>query len=65
MIGRIFLSLVVAVAVTLVCILLGNILASLQVAVAVTVGQFLTQYSAVIGVLAGVWFYFSGRTSLV
>lgn len=65
MISRIVLAVVVAVIVTLLCILGGGILATLQVAVAVTVGNWLTQYSAVLGVLSGLAWFFSGRTTLV
>ncbi len=60
MLNRIVLSVLVAVVVTLACILVGGILITLTVAVAVTVGQFLKDYGAVIGVIAGLWYYFSG-----
>lgn len=60
MLARIGMSVVVAVAVTLACLLLGAILVALQVAIAVTVGAFMTQYAAVIGVLAGLAWFFSG-----
>lgn len=65
MLSKLVLAVVVAVVVTLGCVLLGAILATLQVSVAVTIGHFLSQYSAVLGVLAGIAWYFSGRTSLV
>lgn len=60
MLARIILGVVVAVAVTLLCILVGSILISLNVTVAVTVGNFLKQYSAAIGILAGLWYALSG-----
>lgn len=60
MLNQIGKSVVVAVVVTLACLLLGAILAALKVDVAVTVGDFLRQYSAVIGVLAGLWHFFTG-----
>lgn len=60
MLSRIVLAIVVAVVVTLGCVLVGGILISLSVAVAVTVGNFLKDYAGVIGVLAGLWFFFSG-----
>lgn len=60
MISKLVLAVVVAVVVTLGCMLLGAILASLSVAVAVSVGDFLKNYSAAIGVLAGIWYFFVG-----
>jgi uncharacterized membrane protein len=59
MIPRLILAVVVAVVVTLACILLGAILASLGIAIAVTVGGFLKQWGAVIGILAGLWYFFA------
>lgn len=60
MLSRLVLAVVVAVVVTLACILLGAILTALTVSVAVTVGDFLKTYAAVIGILAGLWYFFSG-----
>lgn len=60
MLSRLVLAVVVAVVVTLVCLLLGSILGTLTVAVAVTVGSWLTKYAGVLGVLAGLWYFFSG-----
>lgn len=59
MLAKLALSVVVAVVVTLGCILLGAILISLKVDVAVTVGNFIHSYGGVIGVLSGIWYYFS------
>lgn len=59
MLSRIALAVVVAVVVTLACILLGGILATLEVDIAVTVGDFLKHYSGVLGVLAGIWYFFT------
>ena len=61
MISKLVLSVVVAVVVTLGCILLGAILVTLKVDVAVTIGNFLKNYGAVIGVLSGLWYFFAGR----
>lgn len=60
MIRRLILAVVVAVIVTLACTLLGEILIKLNVDIAVTIGTFLKQYDAVIGVLAGLWYFFAG-----
>jgi hypothetical protein len=63
MITRIVLALVVAVIVGLVLVaLLGPILVGLAVPIAVTVGDFFVKYGWVLGVLAGLWFFFSGQT---
>lgn len=62
MLSRIVLSVVVAVVVTLACLLVGGILETLGVAVATTIGAFLRGYSSVIGVLAGLWYMFAGYT---
>jgi len=60
MIARLVLAVVVAVIVTLLCILFGGILQTLEVSFAVTVGAFLAKYGAVLGVCAGIWYFFSG-----
>jgi len=60
LLARIALAVVVAIAVGLACILLGGILGSLGVPPAETVGHFLTAYGWVIGILAGLWYFFSG-----
>lgn len=64
MISRIVLAIVVGVIVVLACILVGGLLITLKVDFAITVGQFLKDYSGVLGLLAALWFFFSGRTSL-
>lgn len=61
MLGRVVQSVVVAVVATLGCMLLGAILAALKVDVAVTVGNFVKVWAAVIGILAGLWFFFWGH----
>jgi hypothetical protein len=61
---RLILAVVVAVIVTLACILLGGILADLKVDIAVTIGRFLKDYGAVLGLLAGLWYFFAGGVSL-
>ena len=62
MLARIVLAIVVGVLVTLGCILVGSILVALEVAIAVTVGGFLKDWAGVFGVLAALWWFFSGRT---
>lgn len=62
MISKLVQAVVVAVIVTLACILLGAILVSLNVSVAVTIGNFFKTYGAALGILAGLWFFFSGAT---
>lgn len=65
MIARLVLAVCVAVVTGLLCILLGGILGSLNVPIADTVGSFLVRYGWVFGIIAGLWFFFTGRTSLV
>lgn len=60
MISKLILAVVVAVVVTLACILVGGILITLTVSVAVTIGKFLKDYAGVLGVLAGLWHFFAG-----
>jgi hypothetical protein len=60
---KLILAVVVAVVVTLGCFLVGGILADLKVEIAVTIGGFLKQWGAVIGILAGLWYFFSGGFS--
>ena len=61
MIAKLILAVVVAVAVGLVLVgLLGPVLTTLKAPVAVSVGDFFVAYGWVIGVLAGLWFFFAG-----
>lgn len=60
MLSKLIQAVVIAVIVTLACILLGLILVALKVDVAVTVGNFLKTYATVFGVLAGLWSFFTG-----
>lgn len=62
MIKRIILAVVIGVVVTLVCILVGALLTGLGVHLATVVGDFLSKWSGVLGVLAAIWWYFSGST---
>lgn len=61
MIARLVLAVVVAVVVGLgLSALLGPILISLHVPIAVVIGHFLVLWGWVIGILAGLWFFFAG-----
>lgn len=60
MLQKLILAVVVAVVVTLGCILLGGILITLKLDIAITIGDFLKNYGAVLGVLAGLWYAFGG-----
>jgi len=60
MITRVIQAILIAVVVGLLLILLGTILVTLKVPIAVTIGGFLEQWGWVIGVVAGLWFYFGG-----
>jgi len=60
MLKKLILAVVVAVVVTLACYLLGAILITLKVEIAVTIGNWLKQYGSILGVLAGLWQFFTG-----
>lgn len=61
MIGRLVIAVVVAVVVGLVLVaLLGPILISLAVPIAVVVGEFFIRWGWVLGVLAGLYYFFAG-----
>lgn len=60
MVSRTVIAVIVAVAVSLGCILLGMILGSLGMPIASTVGAFLTQWGYAIGVLCGLYQFFAG-----
>lgn len=62
LLSRVVMAVVVAVLVTLACILVGSILITLEVAIAVTIGAFLKDWATVLGVLAGLAYFFSGST---
>ncbi len=64
MIQRLVLALVVAVVVGLGLILLGDVLVTLKVPIAVTIGGFLAEWGWVLGVLAGLWYFFRGGFTL-
>jgi hypothetical protein len=64
MIKRLILAVCVAVVVTLVLTLVGSVLATLEVAVAVSVGTWLEHYSAILGVVAGIFYFFNGSLGL-
>lgn len=62
MLKKLILAVVVAVVVTFACILIGGILISLSVSIAVTIGNFLKSYSGALGILAGLWYFFTDGT---
>lgn len=62
MIRKLILAVVVAVAVTLGLLLLGSILVSASndpTSLLVTIGKWLKSYGSLIGLLAGLWYYFA------
>jgi hypothetical protein len=61
MITRAVLAVIVAITVGLVCMyLLGPILVSLGAPIAVIVGDFFVRFGWTLGILAGLWYFFSG-----
>lgn len=60
LIGRIVVAIIIAVIVGLLLVgLLGPVLVSLKVPIAVTVGSFFVDWGWVIGVLCGLWHFFT------
>jgi hypothetical protein len=51
---------VVGVVVYLVCLLVGPLLTDLKASFAVTIGGWLSAYAAILGLLAALWYFFSG-----
>lgn len=60
MIARLVLAVVVGVIVYLLCLLFGPLVADLKVSFAVTIGSWMIAYAAVLGLLAALWYFFSG-----
>lgn len=60
MLSKLVMAVVVGVVVTLACVLVGSILAALDVKLAFTIGNWLDNYSGVLGVLAALWYFFAG-----
>ncbi len=60
MLNRIVVAVAIGVIVFLVCILGGAVLGALHVSVLTTIGDFLTQYAVLIGVLGAVLSFFAG-----
>ena len=59
LISKLVLAVVVAVVVILGCILVGGLLIAVNVSVAVVVGGFLKTYATAIGILSGLWYFFT------
>lgn len=62
MLSKLVLAVVVGVIVTLACVLVGDLLDALTVQLAITIGNWLKTYSAVLGILAALWYFFAGST---
>lgn len=61
MLQRIIRAVIVGVVVWLGCLLLGLLLAQFQVSWAVAIGGFISQWAALIGLLAALWQFFGGN----
>lgn len=59
---RIILAVIVAIAVWLACLFLGVVLGTLNVPLTDAIASFLTHWGWTIGVLAGLWYFFTGQT---
>jgi len=60
MLSRLIQAVVIAVIVTLACMLLGKILGAIDLSITFAIGAFLVQFSAILGILAGLWHFFGG-----
>ena len=60
LISRIVLAIVVAIAIGLVCLLVGVVLVVIDAPIAVSIGTFFKEWAWVIGLLAGIWHFFAG-----
>lgn len=60
MLARVILAVVVGVVVGLICLVVGGLLGDLNVSFAKTIGGFLQTWAWVIGLLAALWYFFSG-----
>jgi len=60
LLGRLVLAVMVGAVVYLLCNLFGPLVADLKVSFAVTIGDWLTTYAGVLGLLAALWSFFSG-----
>lgn len=56
---RVILAFVVGIVTLLVCIVLGDALRGTEQHTLVSIGDFLGNFCGLIGVLAGIWFYFT------
>lgn len=59
--NRIILAIIVGVVTALVLLLLGNIFSEIGLDWVQAIGRFLKTYSSLIGLLAGLWYYFNDR----
>jgi|GEM_PF-5636709 len=64
MLNRLVVAVVIGVVVGLVCLLLGSLLATIGIPFVVTIGSFLVQWAWVLGLLAALYSFFTGRTTL-
>lgn len=60
MLNRVVLAILVGAIVWLVCLFGGGLLATLAIPPIVFIGKFLQTWAYVIGVLAGLWYFFAG-----
>jgi hypothetical protein len=58
--GLLVLAVIIAAFVGLILIFVGRVLKTLSIPIAVTAGGFLEQFGWAIGVLVGLWYFFSG-----
>lgn len=62
MLARVVLSIVVGILVFLACKLLGGLAAAVAISWVAAIGSFFVSWAALIGLLAAVWYFFSGSS---
>lgn len=60
MLSRIALSIIVGIAVSLLCVFVGGLLITVEIALVAATGAFLNTFAGLLGLLAALWYFFSG-----
>ena len=62
MLTRLILAVIVGIVTFIVLYVVGALLATVDVTWVSTLGSLLKQFSSLLGLIAGVWYYFTGQT---
>lgn len=61
---RIVIAILVGIITTLLCLLVGSILLGIDTSPTALIGAFLTRFSGLLGLISGLYYIFSGSTSM-